>query len=430
MPCRRIDKIPIEATRAVSVLLLLGCAALSAQSEETTPRYKTVPDPWGLLMLPVPWPAPDPDSVVEIPANPFPCLPKKSSPAAVRALYLSGWTVGMDTQLNHYADLADKTVLTAYVVDIKDMDGYVAYTSSVPRVVEFGAFEKRYDPGHVLETFHKRNVRVIGRIACFHDPVASAKDPSLALQTKSGALWKDGKNSSWLNPYNETAWEYLVDIAKEALALGFDEIQFDYVRFPSEGPVHAIGYGPDVPPKHEAVNGFLAYARDQMPDAILSADVFGIMCVSEGDTEDIGQYLELVAQNADYLSPMVYPSHYAKGQVIRNKAYASPDKHPYGVVKGTLETARDRMKAVRWCETARIRPYLQDFTATWLGKGHYIEYGIKEVRSQIEAAAEAGYTEWIFWNAQNHYTEAAYLPEKPRQRVASDAAEGPGRDTE
>ncbi|MBX7254738.1 MAG: putative glycoside hydrolase [Candidatus Hydrogenedentes bacterium] len=413
-------------------MLLFAGIALSALAEDTVPLPKTIPDPWGMLVLPAPWLLPEPGSVTDIPGNPFPCLPKKASPIAVRALYLTGWTVGIPSQLKHYAELADKTVLTAYVVDIKDMDGHVGYKSAVPKVVEYGAFEKRYDPLTVIETFHAHNLRVIGRVACFRDPVASAKEPDMALKTKNGKLWTDVKKSSWLNPYNEKAWEYLVDIAKEALTLGFDEIQFDYVRFPSDGPVHTIDYGKDPGPKHEAVNGFLSYAREQMPDVVISADVFGIMCVSAGDTEDIGQYLELVAQNVDYLSPMVYPSHYAKGQVIQSKKYASPDKSPYAVVKGTLDTAQERIKAVRWCETARMRPYLQDFTASWLGSGHYMNYGVDEVRAQIKAAKDAGYAEWIFWNAQNRYTEAAYLPEKakPGEKTAEIDTSSASRETE
>jgi hypothetical protein len=379
-------------------------------------------------VLSQPCPETEEDSGPSIPVNPFPCLPKRKSPTAVRALYLTGWTVGTASQLKHYADLAGETVLTAYVVDIKDMDGHVGYASAVPKVVEYGAFEKRYDPLTVLAAFHERNLRVIGRIACFKDPIASTKDPKMGILTKKGKLWTDNSKASWLNPYNEKSWEYLVDIAKEALELGFDEIQFDYVRFPSDGAVGAIDYGEEPRPKHEAINGFLSYAREQMPDAIISADVFGIMCVSTGDTEDLGQYLELIAQNVDYLSPMVYPSHYAKGQVIGNKKYATPDKDPYAVVKGTLLTAQERLKAIRWCETSRIRPYLQDFTASWLGAGHYKNYGVADIRAQIKAANDAGYTEWIFWNARNRYTEAAYKPEKPVKQKKS--AEAPSRETE
>jgi len=348
-----------------------------------------------------------------LPVNPFPCLPKRPSPIEVRALYLTGWTVGINKQLQHYAELADKTELNAYVVDIKDMDGHVGYKSAIPKVVEIGAFEKRYDPRKVIDTFHAHKIRVIARVACFKDPVAAAKLPDLAIRTKKGGVWTDHKKAAWLNPYNEKAWEYLVNIAKEAVSLGFDEVQFDYVRFPSDGNVRDIDYGKETRPRYEAINGFLAYARKQMPDVILSADVFGIMCVSAADTEGIGQYLELIVQNVDYLCPMVYPSHYAKGQVIHKKKYPAPDTEPFAVVNGTLATAKERVAAVKGCEPARFRPYLQDFTAKWLGKGQYKNYGADDIRAQIKATKDAGYPEWILWNARNTYTESALAPKKP-----------------
>ena len=378
--------------RVVASLALALYAAASGADDAGTQAHRSayalppapgeVPEVPMEMMEPAPMPespeSPEGEAVSGIPANPFPCLPKRPSPIAVRALYLTGWTVGIDSQLEHYAALADATELNAYVVDIKDMDGHIGYRSEIPKVVEIGAIEKRYDPRKVLDTLHAHKVRVIARIACFKDPVASAKIPELAIHTKTGALWTDNKKASWLNPYNEKAWAYLIDIAKEALALGFDEIQFDYVRFPSDGKVHDIDYGKETRPRYEAINGFLSYARKQLPNVVISADVFGIMCVSAGDTEGIGQFLELIVQNVDYLSPMVYPSHYAKGQVIHKAKYAAPDTEPYAVVKGTLTTAKERMAEVTGCETARMRPYLQDFTAKWLGAGAYKSYGAAE----------------------------------------------------
>ncbi|MBI5091197.1 MAG: putative glycoside hydrolase [Candidatus Hydrogenedentes bacterium] len=416
-----------RTVRALSVILFFPVVsaiavpvsdmALDARSLYVLPDSSIVQDeflPDMLEPLPVADAAPDESATPAIPANPFPCLPERASPVEVRALYLTGWTVGINSQLQHYAELADKTELTAYVVDIKDMDGHIGYKSEIPRVVEIGAFEKRYDPRKVVDTFHEHNVRVIARIACFKDPVASSKLPELAVRTKSGALWKDVKKATWLNPYSEKAWAYLVDIAKEALALGFDEIQFDYVRFPSDGNVRDIDYGKEPRPKYEAINGFLAYARKEMPDAIISADVFGVMCVSAGDTEGLGQFLELVVQNVDYLSPMIYPSHYRLGQVIHKKKYPTPDTEPYAVVSGTLATAQERIATVQSCETARIRPYLQDFTAKWLGAGHYKSYEAADIRAQIKAAKDTGYPEWILWNARNRYTESALAPKKPK----------------
>ncbi len=379
-------------------LVVVACGAFASQEGPSTPYLL----PGVLSDTP-----PVASAASAIPANPFPCLPKRLSPVKVRALYLTGWIVGIPSKLEHYAKLADETEVNSYVVDVKDVDGHVGYTSTVPEVVKNAAIEKRYNPKKVVDTFHAHDVRVIARVTCFKDPVGAAAMPELAIQRVGGGVWKDDKGKTWLNPYKREAWAYIVSIAKEALTFGFDEIQFDYVRFPSDGRVQDIDFGGETRPKYEAINGFLAYAREQMPDVIISADVFGIICVSAADTEDIGQYLELVVQNVDYLSPMVYPSHYAFGQIVNGRKYDRPDLEPHAVVLGTLERAKERIAKVNGCEAARFRPYLQDFTATWLGSGRYKSYTPDDVRAQIKAVTDAGYDEWILWNARTNYSEAA-----------------------
>jgi hypothetical protein len=346
-------------------------------------------------------------------AVPPPAPAVLSKPVArlkVRALYLTGWTVGIDANLRHYIDLARRTEINAYVVDVKDDDGYVGYRCDIPKVTELKAVKKKYNADKVISAFHENGVHVIGRVACFKDPVASANAPEWALHDAAGQVWHDDKRRSWLDPYNEHTWAYLVAVARDALARGFDEIQFDYVRFPSDGNVKHIVYSDTVFEKYEAIAGFLAYARRQLPGAVLSADVFGIVCESEGDTEKIGQYLELVGCDVDYLSPMVYPSHYALGQVINQSKFPAPDLKPYEVVYQTLLRARERIAVVGEYH-AGLRPYLQDFTASWLGKDRYQPYGIQQVRAQIKAVYDAGYEEWIFWNASNRYSEGAFEPE-------------------
>jgi hypothetical protein len=198
----------------------------------------------------------------------------------------------------------------------------------------------------------------------------------------------------------------MISIAKEALEKGFDEIQFDYVRFPNDGPKKAMDFGNTTNKKHEAIEAFLAYARQELPDAILSADVFGIICESPADTEDIGQYLEYIGRDMDYISPMAYPSHYAVGQIVNNVQFNKPDLEPYGVVYNTLVKAKDRISKVENYR-AKIRAYIQDFTASWLGKGYYQKYGPEQVKQQIKAVTDAGLDEWILWDADNTYSEAA-----------------------
>lgn len=331
----------------------------------------------------------------------------------VKALYLTGWTVGSSERVQHYIDLAKNTEINSYVVDIKDDDGYVGYESNVPAVREAGAWKKKYDVDSVIKAFHDNDIHVIGRLVCFKDPVYSAKNPSLAIKKTDGTIWKEnlggGRYASWLNPYNKESWDYLISIAKEAVDRGFDEIQFDYVRFPN-GIKRVTDFSSYNKEKYEAINEFLAYAKEKLPGVVISADVFGIICESPADTEDIGQYLELIGKDIEYISPMVYPSHYAVGQSVNGVTFTKPDLDPYGVVYNSLKKAKDRISAVDGYK-ADIRAYLQDFTASWLESGYYKQYGAEEVREQIKAVYDAGYEEWILWNAGNKYSESALLKE-------------------
>lgn len=332
----------------------------------------------------------------------------------VKALYLTGWTVGGSQRLEHYVEMANATEINAYVVDIKDDDGYVGYESQVPEVRENNTWKKKYDPDKVLKAFHDNDIYVIGRLVVFKDPVYSVKRPDLAIKHINGGLYKDKDGISWLNPYNKETWDYTVSIAKEAVAKGFDEIQFDYIRYPGDYQ-SKMDFSGIEEEKYEAINEFLAYAKEQIPEVPISADVFGIILESPNDTEKIGQYLELIGMDIDYISPMVYPSHYALGQIVNKVRFAVPDLEPYGVVYNSLVKCKNRLTQVEGYK-AKVRPYLQDFTATWLksrdGKTkYYQEYGPEQVRQQIQAVYDAGYEEWILWDARNTYSEEALLKE-------------------
>lgn len=337
-----------------------------------------------------------------------------SEKVKVKALYLTGWTVGNMANVNHYVDLAKSTEINSYVVDIKDDDGLVGYESSIPAVREIKAWENKYDVDKVIKAFHDNNIHVIGRVVCFKDPYLSSKKPELAVKNVNGGLFKsrstDGKMITWLNPNNKDSWPYLVEVAKEGVKKGFDEIQFDYVRFPNDGDRKAMDFGKMFGQRYEVIDEFLNYARKEIPGVILSADVFGIICESPADTENIGQNLEYIGKNIDYISPMAYPSHYAVGQIVNKVTYLKPDLDPYGVVYNTLAKAKDRISKVDDYK-AGVRAYLQDFTASWLGKGYYQSYGEEQVKQQIKAVYDAGYDEWILWDANNHYSETALLKE-------------------
>jgi hypothetical protein len=327
----------------------------------------------------------------------------------VKGLYISGWNVGEPNVLKHFIDLANGTEINAYVIDVKEDDGYVSYPSRVKLVKKLKNWVKKYDPVYTLKEFHKNNIWVIGRIVCFKDPVLAVRRPGLALKDKTGQIWKDKDGTPWLNPYNKACWRYLVNIAKEAVCLGFDEIQFDYVRFTTNGTASAVDYGNTKKTKYEAINEFLAFARRQMPHTNISANVFGIICESPEDLEGIGQYLELIGKDMDYISPMLYPSHYACGQIVNGLEFLKPDLDPYGVVYNALKKTKARVTPIKNFR-ATIRPYLQDFTANYLEPGNWQTYGAEQVRQQIKAVYDAGYQSWLFWNIDNEYSEAGFLP--------------------
>ncbi len=332
----------------------------------------------------------------------------------VKALYLTGWTAGSMKKVEHYVNLANTTEINSYVIDIKDDDGYVGYESQLPEVREIEGWKKKYDVDKVLKEFHDNNVHIIGRIVCFKDPVLSSKKPELAIKDQRGGLYKtkntDGNTITWLNPYEKGSWPYLVNIAKEAVEKGFDEIQFDYIRFANDGPKKYMDFSAYTQSKHEAIDEFLDYARKELPGVVLSADVFGIVCESPADTEGIGQNLDTIGKNIDYISPMAYPSHYALGQIVNKVKFSKPDLDPYGVVYNTLLKAKNRIAEISGYK-ANVRPYLQDFTASWIGKGNYQSYGAEQVKQQIKATYDAGYDEWILWDASNTYSEAGLQKE-------------------
>ncbi|MFZ5989208.1 MAG: putative glycoside hydrolase [Bacillota bacterium] len=350
------------------------------------------------------------ESATPIPSNPGETSDPTKKNLKAKALYLTGWTVGSSDKVQHYIDLAKNTEINSYVIDIKDDDGYVGYESNVPAVRELGAWKKKYNVDSVLKAFHDNDVHIIGRLVCFKDPVLSSKKPELAVKNVNGGLWRDNHKLTWLDPYNKESWPYIIEIAKEAVSKGFDEIQFDYIRFPNDGNKKAMKFSSSDLKKYEIINEFISYARKELPDVVLSADVFGIILESPGDVEGIGQYLELVGKELDYISPMVYPSHYAVGQKVNGVQFMKPDMDPYGVVYQSLLKGKERISKVEGYR-AGVRPYIQDFTASWLGKGYYQTYGPEQVRQQIKAVYDAGYEEWIFWDANNTYSESAFLKE-------------------
>lgn len=385
------------------------------ETAEPTPESTTTPEA-------VDTPTPIPDATETSSPDPgstdTPVLSGEAdrAPIQVKALYLSGSVAGV--RLDSYIDLLNKTELNALVIDIKE-GGMVNYKSSnVPLVKELGLSVNFYNPEEVLKKCHDNNIYVIGRIVCFRDDGLSTKMPQYGIKKPSGSLWTEGKNGSWTDPSIPEVQQYNIDIAKEAVQLGFDEIQFDYVRFPT-AKVSDVVYDSSMPSKGEVIAGFLALASQEIKKVKkvpVSADVFGIIGESVSDGKALGQELDLVGQELDYISPMLYPSHFANsskgtmgngvGQTVNSILFTHPDLQPYDVVYNSLLKIKSKISAMDNYR-AEVRPYLQDFTLK-MADGYYQEYGVEQVKQQIQAVYDAGYKEWIFWDGLNTYTEDAF----------------------
>lgn len=333
--------------------------------------------------------------------------PKLSNPpTVVKGVYMTSWVGGYATIREKVLKLIDTSELNAIVLDVKDSTGIIGYETEVPDAKKYGAEEKRIPKINTLiKELHDKNIYVIGRVSVFEDPALAKARPDLAIKdSKTGKIWKDRNNLSWVDPTSQEVWDYNIAIAEDALSRGFDEINFDYIRFPTDGDLGALKYplyqGKTL--KADEIKKFFAYLDEHLhktPGVKISADLFGLTTVNRDDL-GIGQIIEDAFTHFDYVNPMVYPSHYATGFI----GYKSPASHPYEVVKYSLDQAMTKLQAGTF--RGRLRPWLQDFS---LGG---VNYYAKEVRAQIQATYDAGITDgWLIWNAGNVYTIGAYLPQ-------------------
>lgn len=324
-------------------------------------------------------------------------------PVRVKGIYITGPMAG-SSHMDELIALVDETELNAMVIDVKNDAGNITYQTDLVSAKSIGA-SKGYirDMDGLMKKLKDRNIYTIARIVCFKDPYLAESNPQLALKTTDGRFVTDTDGVPWVNPYKKGTWKYITDVAAEAADMGFDEIQFDYVRFPSGKDAGLADYGvnENVYSKEQAILDFLAYASSRLHEkgVVVGADVFGTVIDNEGDGESIGQNYQKLGRAADVLSPMIYPSHY------RNGVYGLdvPDAHPYETVTAALEASKTKLETVEEGERATVRPWLQSFTATWV-PGH-ITYGGEQIKQQIQAVYDAGYEEWILWNASNRYPE-------------------------
>lgn len=326
-------------------------------------------------------------------------------PESVRGIYISGPMAG-SAAMNSLLSLTDETELNAVVIDLKNDDGHLTYQSPSGIAAEIGAcMPYVQNMPELVAELKSHGIYTIARVVAFKDPVLAKARPELTLHDVNGAAISESGVLSWVNPYERDVWAYLEEIALDAVELGFDEVQFDYVRFPA-GSSSQIDYGTSGAEmeKSDAIAGFLSEVTALLHEkgARSSADVFGTIITNPADAEYVGQDFVQLAQIVDKICPMVYPSHYAADSF----GLAVPDSQPYETVHAALTYASSSLFGF---ENANcVRPWLQDFTATWVA-GH-ITYGPEELRAQIKAVYDAGYTDWLLWNAGNQYTAGGLEP--------------------
>lgn len=303
-------------------------------------------------------------------------------------------------KLDSLLRIADETEINTLVVDAKDA-GVTTYRSKVPMAREIGATTDYIpDLKGLVDTLHENDVYAIVRVAVFQDDVLANQRPDLAVKSSAtGGLWLTFQGAAWTNAYREEVWQYNVAIAKEAAEAGFDEIQFDYVRFPSGGPMADLYYGEETfPTQEDAIAGFLKYAHGELEPtgAKVSADVFGLVGVN--DYVGVGQVVSEMAPHLDVLCPMVYPSHYPAGAY----GYDNLDAYPYEIVGLAMEDFKKKAKEVN--PEIEIRPWLQDFD-------YVSDYSPADVEAQMKATYDSNLEGWLLWNAATQYTTSVLKKE-------------------
>lgn len=325
---------------------------------------------------------------------------KKELPTVVKGVYLTASSAGNPKKMDAIIALIDTTELNGVVIDIKDYSGKVLYDSAVPLVNELGV--KQNQIGNVLELIkklHDHDIYVIARQTVFQDPVLAEKKPAWALKNTSGGLWRDHKGLAWVNAAEKAVWEYNRDIAREAMNFGFDEINFDYVRFPSDGNMKTVVFTHAPKKKYEVMEEFYRYLGEELSSdhARISVDLFGFVMERGGaDDLQIGQRLEDAVDHVDFISPMMYPSHYPVGHLGLTNPAASPGV----VIDNGMKKGVPRFEGKR----AQVRPWLQAFH---LGA----TYGAANIRAQIDMVEKYPNAGWLLWNAANRYTEAGLQAE-------------------
>ncbi len=316
-----------------------------------------------------------------------------AAPSEVRGVHFSMHLASNQDAIQQLVDAYDAdTGLNAVELDIKNESGEIGFTEGMPQLaISSGAAQNFYEPRLIVEQLHAAGFYVIGRVVAFEDPVIATKVPKRAIRTKDGATWKNHAGLGWMNPYTKANWTYLIDIAKAAGQVGFDEIQFDYVRFPTDGDLTNVKLNRTKAKMESTIAAFLQRAVDELHPLKLrvSADLFGLAATRD---LGIGQNPRQLASIVDVMSPMIYPQGYASGEYN----ITCPVCNPSDLVVATM---RDWQKAIVG-GTAELRPWLQAYD--WLDD----PYGPAQVTAQVEASREFTGRGFLLWDATSEYEPA------------------------
>ncbi|MCX7910311.1 MAG: putative glycoside hydrolase [Endomicrobia bacterium] len=314
---------------------------------------------------------------------------KVEKPKYVRGIHLSAWVAGMDKYKKRFEPYLGRDKLNTLVIAVKEYEGqlyidvpeirkkYNTPTIPIPKIEQY------------LQELKSKGVYTIARIVVFKDNFLAKNYPYLAIKNPDGSVWKDYKGNSWTDPYIKEVWEYNIEVAKKAIEIGFEEIQFDYIRFPSDGPTKLCRYSQNHTSytATAALVEFLKYAKEKLSPTPISIDVFGLTPSVNHDM-GIGQRFLQMAEVSDFVSPMMYPSHYRKGEY----GIPDPNKEPYKTVFRTVSDA----KKLLGDQFYKLRPYLQDFSLGY-------KYGKEEVKAQIKACYDNGIFDWLLWDPKCLY---------------------------
>ncbi len=318
----------------------------------------------------------------------------------IRGIHITSWVAGNEKLRAALIEKINNSVINAVVIAVKEKDGKV-YIPGIEKAEKWGSYEGAIkEPEKMIKDFKKAGLYMMARVVCFHDDTIPRKNPAIAVKNPDGSVWKTRKGSTWVDPYDRGTWDYILDVSERAAKLGFDEIQFDYVRYPTEGNTSMCRFSQTHNKENATRNiaAFLDYAKKRLSpyNVKISADVFGL---TTGSDMGIGQDLNLIAEHTDYIYPMMYPSHYYSGEYNLK----DPDSQPYKVIDRGLKQALKKTGE----NYAKVRPYLQDFSLKW-------KYGPVELRAQIIAARANMIDSWILWNPSVKYSWEALTPQMYR----------------